>query len=133
NAPRPTSISRFQGGSQWELMAVTADCVETTPFRSRISRQTTEACKGGIAQRRRVREATVQPAAPLSSLAPERVPSVVAEKSWRISGTEATIPFFPPIALDRLQEGQGEQRHRDVVVSAPVPGGLVVVEPNIAL
>src|SRR5436305_14604206 len=43
------------------------------------------------------------------------------------------MPFFPPATLDRLQEGEGEQYQGYVVVPAPIPGDLVVVEPELAL
>src|SRR5262245_66235530 len=54
-------------------------------------------------------------------------------RSWRTSGPGARRPFVPPVALDRLQEGEGEQHQGDVVVPASVPGDLVVVEPELAL
>src|SRR6266536_2224602 len=53
--------------------------------------------------------------------------------SWRSSGTVAVIPFLPPVTLRRLQERQGEQHQRDVVVPAPVLGELVVIEAQLAL
>src|SRR6266566_2349310 len=53
--------------------------------------------------------------------------------SWRTSGTEATMPFFPPALLHRLQECEGEHGQRDVVVPASVLGDLIVVQAQLTL
>lgn len=42
-------------------------------------------------------------------------------------------PSLPPARLRRLQERQGEEHQRDVVVPAAMLGELVVVQPQLAL
>src|SRR5439155_3546924 len=41
--------------------------------------------------------------------------------------------FFPPLLLQRQQEGAGQQADHDMVVPAPPGAHLVFVQPHIAL
>src|SRR5450759_4008456 len=69
----------------------------------------------------------------IAAAALQRSQGSTTSSSWRTSGTDACAPFFPPLALDRLEEGERQQDHRDVVVPAPVSRDLVVIEADLAL